>query len=187
VNTEKEAKKLEALRKSKEEDRQHKQTKTCVCRMIYPKTKRTCDVLSCGHSLPKKSHEKLDQTTKTFLKNVAEDEKKSIQNKHGPLITMYSGTPGSRKMVTQTSHWNTLAPQKPSGNPSIEEAKFHATPHFFLDPLDVNPGSEDGVRVILTTLIEEAGQDRKIIPVVFDGGPLRVGHKLLHQEPAIFG
>lgn len=121
MNTEKEAKKLEALQKSKEEDRQCKQTKTCVCGMIYPKMKCTCDVLSCGCSLPKKSHEKLDQTTKTFLKNVAEDEKKSIQYKHGPLITMYSGTPGSRKMVTQTSHWNTLAPKNLLETPVLKK------------------------------------------------------------------
>ena len=42
-------------------------------------------------------------------------------------------------------------------SPQNGVGKVTATSHLFLDPLTVNPGSEEGVRSILHKYIDEAG------------------------------
>ena len=157
----------------------------CACGASYSKFKHKCDIPSCARDLPKISASTTHLPTSDFLKNEAEAEKKGNHNACGPQVTMYSFLPSEKKIVQKTASLNSL-----NQIPNVESRNLpdlHATPYLFLDPLDVNPGCEDGVRLILNQFIEEGGPNQKIIPVVFDGGPLRMAHKLLCLEPHVFG
>lgn len=178
-----EEKQVAELQKLKEEDEKQRKMKTCACGASYPKGKRKCDIPSCGLSLPK-AQEPSNANSKSmeFLKDSAIAEKKRVEETLGPRITMYY--PKNDSLTKKSGRWNSFEVPNSAEKP---EMSLPATPYIFMDPIDVNPGSEDGIRVILRQAIEDAGPNRKIIPIVLDGGPLRLAHKLLRQEPDVFG
>ena len=180
---EEEEEKVAELLKAKEEEEKQRKMKTCVCGLTYPKGKRKCDSLSCGLSLPNAPNTRNSMSkSMEILKESAVSEKMATQESLGPRFTFYY--PQNATLTKKSSCWNSFKPPVP--NESVNTPP-PATPYIFLDPLDVNPGSEEGVRVILQRIIDESGPDRKIIPIVLDGGPLRLAHKLLRLEPNVYG
>ena len=117
-----------------------------------------------------------------ILKESVVSEKVVTQESLGPHFTFYY--PQNATLTKKSSCWNSF--KLPVPNESMNTPP-PATPYIFLDPLDVNPGSEEGVRVILQRSIDESGPDRKIVLIVLDGGPLCLAHKLLRLEPNVYG
>ena len=173
---------MEELRGKKEEDQKRKEMKTCDCGLAHPKGKQKCD---CGRLLPSFSvmRQSLLTEADAFLKNETLEGKKNKEMSRGPLFTMYYMENGKESLSSKTSLWNTFSP--PSLNDDATPVD-HATPHLFLGPLDVNPGCKEGLCKVLESLVNEAGPDREIIPVVLDGSPFHLAHKLIRLEPASF-